>query len=123
MGRWITYWERTNHGSTKIESPEAFTQMLTYFIESVFDHAEKYSDIPRELKEFLESSEYSQFLLGLFLIKSVRALETQKAILSIIDSENYAERPACSVCVYFKILRDIKSMLTDNYESKKSIIY
>lgn len=112
LERWITYLNKVNNLSSKIDSSNSFTQMLTYFLESVFDQAEKYNKMPIELKEFLESSENALIILGIHLSKSIKALETQKTILSIIDSQNYIEMPTCDYCVYSKTLHEIKTMIT-----------
>ena len=82
--------------------------MLTYFLESVFDNAEKYHNLPKILKEFLESKDDTLLTLGTHLNNSIRAPETQEIIRSKLETENCLEKILCNHCDYSKLLDEIK---------------
>lgn len=111
LERWFTYWNNTNSGASLNESSESFTQMLTYFVESVFNSAEKYHKMPNLMKNFLESSDNNLLYLGIHLNNSVKALETQKVISSLLETENYQENQHCDYCTCSQLLDEIKLIL------------
>jgi hypothetical protein len=106
LDRWIKYYYNTFNKQLKHES-EMFTGMITYFLESVFCNAEKYSKIPSALKKFIESREDELYILGTRLYLAINYYEERNRILNCLCDENFYNRDQCKKCTLLKIVEDV----------------
>lgn len=84
LQRWSKYQKSLGFESSEEYTQAEFSDMLVYFLESVFQSADRFHHLPDILKEFLTTSGDSMLEIGVFLDRAVRAYKQQGELLETL---------------------------------------
>jgi len=112
LKRWINYQKKLNiFQETDSKDQLQFSYMLTYFLETVFLNAERYSRIPDVLKKFCESNDDEMIELGIKLQLALQAHENLKDIQNKIPELSQKINSSCYRCGCFELINKIENIM------------